>query len=133
MARILQTSQLSRDVYEEGDYKVGPSGDLATASGVDALLYRIDRMLVTNPGEIYHRPSWGIGIVRFLNQPNNANTAARLRNEIIRNVSADPDVEKVIAVGIKREDNGVIVSVRLIARGGLQVEQGYGFQIGEHG
>lgn len=124
-----QEAQLGTDIYQEADMRVGSNGDLSTISGVDGLKYRIDRMLVTNPGEIFHRPEWGVGVVRYLNRPNNANTAAQLRNAIIRHVSKDPDVERVVRVGIKREEHGAVVSVELIARGGIPISQAYGFEI----
>jgi len=129
MVTRYQQAQLGTDIYQEADFRIGSNGDLCTASGIDGLKYRIDRMLLTAPGEIFHRPDWGVGIIRFLNRPNNANTIAQLRNAIIRNVSKDPDVERVVRVGIKREEHGVIVSVELIAKGGVPVSQAYGFEI----
>lgn len=129
MVTRYQQAQLGTDIYQEADFRIGSNGDLCTASGIDGLKYRIDRMLLTSPGEIFHRPEWGVGIIRFLNRPNNANTIAQLRNAIIRNVSKDPDVERVVRVGIKREEHGVIVSVELIAKGGVPVSQAYGFEI----
>lgn len=129
MVTKLQEAQLGTDIYEESDFKVSSSGDLAIVSGVSALLYRIDRMLITNPGEIFHRPTWGVGIISFLNQPNNANTVARLRNAILRNVSKDPDVLKVTGVNIRRQETGAIIKVSLIARGGVPISQDFGFEV----
>jgi len=129
MVTRFHESQLGRDIYQESDFRVSSRGDLATVSGVQSLIYRIDRMLVTNPGEIFYRPDWGVGIVRYLNQPNNANTAAKLRNAIIRHVSKDPDVEKVVRVGIKREEHGVIISLALVAKRGVSVVQDFGFEV----
>ncbi len=127
---VLHESILRRDVFQENDMKVGPGGDLSTVAGVDSLLLRIDRMLVTNPGEIFHRPDFGIGIIRFLNQNNTADNAARLHNEIKRNLAKDPDIERVVQVKLERRDAQVTVRVVVTAIGGITVGADFGYQNG---
>lgn len=121
MPQVLHESTLGRDVYQENDMKVNPRGDLSTVAGVDSLLLKIDRMLVTNPGEVFHRPDFGIGIIRFQNQPNTADNAVKLRNEIVRNLAKDPDIERVLEVKVQRQEHKVFVRVSVVAKGGVMV------------
>lgn len=123
-----QESILGRDIFQENDIRVTPSGDLETVAGLDAYLQRIDRMLVTNPGEIFHRPEFGIGIYRFLNQPNTSDNVAKLYNAIRSNISNDSQTERVDAINIERSEDQVIVNIQVIAKGGVPVGAEFGFR-----
>lgn len=130
MATKLLSSTLGRDIYQADDYKRTPTGDIATVSGLENLLLRIDRMLITNPGEIFHRPDFGIGIRRFLNQSNSSDQIARMKNAIIKNLSQDSDIQKVSAVQVRRQETGVVVRIAFIPKGAsAEVQQDFGFKI----
>lgn len=123
-------SVFTTDIYQENDRRVSPYGDLETVTGIDGLLLRIDRMLATSPGEILHRPEFGIGIHRFLNQSNTADNVAKLVNEIRRNLASDPDIERVLKVTAQRSEDEVRVDVFIKPVGFEPIGAEYSFNNG---
>jgi len=52
-----------------GDLLVGPTGDLAAASGSGAVTQRILRRLLTNLGDYIWNPTYGAGLPGFVGTP----------------------------------------------------------------
>lgn len=58
---------LGTDIIHRSDLQRAATGDLATVSGMDNLRIALFHRLVTVPGTIVHRPSYGVGIKRYQN------------------------------------------------------------------
>jgi phage baseplate assembly protein W len=99
---------LGRDVYSSADRLVTGSGGYALAEGLANLRLALWRLLITAPGELYHRPDYGIGIRRHLNQPMGAARMRELRTEIIAQVAKDPRISKVVNVSLSLDASGVL-------------------------
>jgi hypothetical protein len=110
------------DLAYPGDLVVRGSGDLERTTGIGALLANFARALITTPGELFWRPTYGVGATEFLNLPVSAGNIAELKNRIRRNLSADPAVEQVDdpVVSIAADGSGLIeidVFVRIAGHG----------------
>jgi phage baseplate assembly protein W len=58
-------------------------------SGSDAVAQSLRAVLLTEPGERIGRPTFGVGLRRYLFAPNNLTTRAAIRQEIIDAVDRD--------------------------------------------
>lgn len=58
--------------------------DLAEATGNDLVAQRIVRGLLTEPGELVHRPEWGAGLRSYQNEPTTATTRQQLVHDADR-------------------------------------------------
>lgn len=56
--------------------------DLRRLEGDDLIRQRLIRFLFTRPGEMPHRPDWGLALQDFRNKPPMPETYRRLRNRI---------------------------------------------------
>lgn len=64
--------------------RVGPDGGFVWSSGEDNIRESIAIILKTEPGERVGVPDYGAGLARFLFEPNNAGTHARMREAMQR-------------------------------------------------
>jgi phage baseplate assembly protein W len=64
--------------------RVGADGRLAWSEGEDSIRESIGVILKTDPGERVGLPEFGAGLGRFLFEPNNAGTHARMQDAIVR-------------------------------------------------
>ncbi len=81
------------------DLSVGPTGDLALASGSLLGQQRVLRRLMTNPGDYIWQPGYGAGLARFIGQPGNASRIqAVIRGQIFKEAAVARTPEPVIAV-----------------------------------
>jgi phage baseplate assembly protein W len=104
------------DLRFELDYFVMGSGDLERTQGLEALKASFARSLVTTPGEIFWRPTFGIGITDFLNQRPTAAMIHEVKNRIRSTLLSDPAVEEVSKLDVIASADGsfqVHVTVRI--------------------
>lgn len=81
------------------DLAVGPTGDLAAASGSALGVQRVLRRLLTNPGDYIWRLGYGTGLGRFVGQPANAlQIGALVRAQIFQEAAVAREPEPVTAV-----------------------------------
>jgi phage baseplate assembly protein W len=76
------------------DLAVGPTGDIAVASGSALGQQRVLRRLLTNPGDYIWHTDYGAGLAGFVGQPARAaQIRAVIRSQIFREpvVSATPE------------------------------------------
>jgi len=59
-----------------------PENDLAPTSGVDLVIQKIIRGLLTRPGEIHHRPRWGAGLRDYQNKPPTDDILQEIANRV---------------------------------------------------
>jgi phage baseplate assembly protein W len=105
-AASLNTDRLYTDldipVDPSGSIRPSPSGDVASLSGRDNLTRAIMRRLVTQPGSLVHRPTYGCGVLGYIGLANSPATRSKLANAIRANLLQDrrlKDVTVSLAVG----------------------------------
>jgi phage baseplate assembly protein W len=82
-----------------GDLGVGPTGDLATATGETEVQQRLLRRLLTSPDEYIWQPGYGAGLARFIGQPGSAlRIKAVVRSQIFKEPSVARSPEPIIDV-----------------------------------
>ena len=79
----------------EGTIAVTPTGDVPMLSGRSCLLRDVQRRLVTMPGALIHRPTFGAGAVGYIGVANSAANQSRLANAARRNLLADARLKEV--------------------------------------
>ena len=83
------------DLLFQLDYAVTGARDLERTRGLEALKASFARALVTKPGEIFWRPTYGIGITDFLNRATTAQMIHEVKNRIKTTLLSDPAVESL--------------------------------------
>lgn len=120
-----EAEALYTDLYWDGDYEKDPQGgpsytnDLMTISGLENYKLSVERMLITSPGELWHRPEYGVGVRDFLNAPDKHEYRSRLRNRIRTHLTKDPRTEKVLKISTSHfpEESKIEVDIAVIAKG----------------
>jgi phage baseplate assembly protein W len=64
-------------------FPLAPAGGFATVAGADAVDQALRILLLTEPGERIGRPSYGVGLRRFLDAPNSLSTRTLIRERIL--------------------------------------------------
>lgn len=60
--------------------------DLEEITGNELARQRVNRMLITRPGDIVHRPEWGGGLLEFQNEPPTPTVRQTILNRANRNL-----------------------------------------------
>lgn len=100
-----------------GDYEVAPNGDWKLAQGREALRQSIIRRILTNPGEWQTLPDFGVGARLFVKARNTRATREELKSRIKAQVTSDPRVDKVAQIVVEDIDDGIKISVEVLAVG----------------
>lgn len=85
-----------------GSIRWPTSGDVPTLSGRDNLLRAVARRLVTQPGALVYRPTYGCGVLGYIGTANAPSVRAKLAIAIRKNLLQDTrlkDVSVTVAVG----------------------------------
>jgi phage baseplate assembly protein W len=102
------------DLFQQfgSDLSIGPTGDLALASGTTLVQQRVLRRVLTNPGDYIWQPGYGARLARYVGQPTNPlQIRATIRSQIFQEPSVARTPEPVIDV--EADDTGTIyVSIR---------------------
>lgn len=127
-AASLDTDRLLTDldipVDPSGTIRVSASGDVGRLSGRDNLTRAITRRLVTQPGSLVHRPTYGCGVLGYLGLANGPATRSKLANTIRANLLQDrrlKDVSVSLAVGAPDDPSAtgtITVTLSLTLRDG---------------
>jgi hypothetical protein len=89
------------------DLTVGPTGDLAVASGSALGQQRVLRRLLTNPGDYIWQLDYGAGLAGFVGQPARvAQIRAVIRGQIFREAAVATTPEPV--VDVQFDGNGTL-------------------------
>jgi phage baseplate assembly protein W len=98
MANI--TEFLGRDIRHYKDYVRTSSGDRERIEGLDNYKEACLRRIITTPGSIVHRPTYGVGAKDYLNAPSTLSKQRELAKKIEEQLMQDPRTEKVSGVSI---------------------------------
>lgn len=91
------------DIWHQfgSDLVLGPTGDLATATGTVLTQQRILRRLLTNPGDYVWHTDYGAGLGQFVGQPARpAQIRAVIRSQIFQEPSVARRPEPVIDIWV---------------------------------
>ena len=124
------------DIYHQfgSDLLLGPTGDLAPASGSLLGQQRVLRRLLTNPGDYVWQLTYGAGLAQFVGQPADALTiTAIIRSQLFKESAVATSPAPVIDVASALDRSGsVAVEVRY-ADGATDVSQVLTFTVGPQG
>lgn len=119
---------LGKDLYFDGDTRVGPSGDYVLVRGLEALRQSIYRRLLTRPGEFKLRPTYGVGVLSYVKKRLNVSELDELKGRIVDQLSLDDRIEQVRDVQIERTENQIRINVVIQAAGETLKFQPFDFQ-----
>ncbi len=108
------TDSLKNDVA----FSKTSSGDLGTINGLMNLERALFRRLVTVPGTLVHRPTYGVGVLLYQNAPATFAIQQKLSSLIQEQFEQDPRVESVTSVQFITEDDPrmtkIAVSIKVV-------------------
>lgn len=93
-----------RDLAFTTDFVRSASGDLDTISGLPNLKEAIIRRIMTVPGSVIHRPTYGVGLRNFVNNLNSIGIQQRLAASIREQLLQDPRIEKFLGLRVSESD-----------------------------
>jgi phage baseplate assembly protein W len=99
------TEALKTDIaLVNGDLVLSSGGDLALISGIANLKAALFHRLVTVPGTLVHKPTYGVGITQYENSCSSFSVQQKLATLIQEQFALDPRVQSVDTVSISSED-----------------------------
>lgn len=111
---------LKTDISLMGDMMVTSGGDLATVSGLANVQQALWHRLITIPGSLVHRPTYGIGIGLYQNDIGSFANQQKIATVIQDQFAQDPRVQSVDAVAFTVDDDTpelTIISVSMTING----------------
>lgn len=119
---------LKTDISFKSDFVPTPSGDLDIIAGLDNLKEALFRRLLTTPGSLIHRPTYGVNIKKFQNSVSNLDGQRKLALAIQEQFKQDERVESVLGIQVKIDDKApdrieILVRVNVVGYG----ETSFGF------
>lgn len=109
--------ELGVDVKITGDYEKSATGDVQLIDGLQNLKEAIYRRILTTPGEVIHRPSYGVGLKRYTNRPSNIYNQQELANAIRLNILNEQRIERINSISCQWVDNIVHINISVVAYG----------------
>jgi hypothetical protein len=101
------------DVFLEwgADIGAGPTGDLALATGTDAINQRICRRLLTNAGDYLWDLDYGGSLGLFVGAPVDSNAIeAIIRSQLTLETAVPADPPPTVSLSVANQATGVITS-----------------------
>lgn len=99
---------------ETGQMLMDAQRDIVFSTGEDELRQRVLHGLLTNPGEIPHRPDWGVGLTMLQNSSVDSADLSKLSADIrtfLGNSQYYPEIVAVDSITYKRENQQVSINV----------------------
>lgn len=115
---------LKEDIALVGDLVCGSNGDIGTIAGLNNLKIALFHRLITIPGTLVHRPSYGVGISLFQNAINSFWVQQKIADLIAEQFAQDVRVQSVSSVSIIVDDNNpelVKITVSIIPVGYTEI------------
>lgn len=116
------TDLLGTDLAFTDDFQISPTGDFDTLSGTDNVKQAIFRRLMTVPGTLLHRPTYGVGLISFQDAPLTLGVKRQLAQRIGEQLPLDPRIKKVVSVSVSSADNTpatvtIVIVVEVVSLG----------------
>ncbi len=110
MANVTQA--LGVDIaHVRGDLVRASNGDQGTIRGLPNLKVALFHRLMTVPGTLVHRPTYGVGVMLYQNSLNSFSMQQKLAAKIQDQFSLDPRVQSVTSVSIDFTDQNPQLSI----------------------
>lgn len=107
-----------RDLEHKSDYVPAPNGDFQIIKSIYNLKQQLFHRLITVPGSIVHRPTYGVGVQLWQGIISSSANQQRLAAKIKEQFELDFRVKQVTGVRIEEKGNGLfIVTYRAEAKG----------------
>lgn len=121
------------DIFRTDFYfDVTSTGDIDRVSGLTNLREAIFRRLITTPGTLVHRPTYGVGIKRFQNDLNRLSKKKELASLIQEQISQDERVVSVLGVLISEDpSNSSLVNINIRVEAVGIGEVNFSYQVGD--
>lgn len=97
-------------IREEG------AGDINTIEGLENVKEALRRRLITRPGEVVHRPEYGVGLPDYLNAPATLPVKQALAAKIATQFARDPRVQEILGIQMETTDfspDKTVITVRV--------------------
>lgn len=91
---------LKNDIAHVGDMVLTPGGDLGQISGLANLKRALFHRLITVPGTLVHRPTYGVGVGLYQNGLSSFSKQAELATRISDQFAQDARVLSVTSVSV---------------------------------
>lgn len=114
--RDVMGARFGIDLRFPGDFTVLPNEDLELTTGSDGVRGALTRALITEPGEIYWRTGYGVGLLSLLNLPVNAALLAEIKRRIRSSFEGEADVERLERLEVTAAPSGDLVEVEVRVR-----------------
>ncbi len=95
------TEAFGTDSAHKGDLVITSSGDIGRISGLDNYKNAIFHRIMTVPGSLVHRPTYGVGVAAYQNAPTSFGIQQKLALLIEEQIAQDARTERV---------NGIVIS-----------------------
>lgn len=92
------------DMAFNGDLVKKSDGDLEGITGLSNFKQALFQRLITTPGTLVHRPTYGVGLKDFQNAPNTLANQRKIAARIKEQFELDPRVEEVLGVRVEVDD-----------------------------
>ena len=94
-----------RDLYfRKGFRQATDTGDLATEEGLENYRQALIRRMITVPGSVAHRPTYGVGLPMYQNAPNTFATKRDLALKVQDQLAQDSRTAEVLGVTVEFDD-----------------------------
>lgn len=97
--------------HTQGDFVKTSNGDLGTVSGLANYKLALFHRLITTPGDYVHRPTYGVGILRYQNGLSSFAKQQELATKIKEQFLLDPRTQSVSSVSIANSDENPQLTV----------------------
>ena len=91
------------------EYLLASTSDLKLTKGANAVKNNITRALVTEPGELFWAPNYGVGLIGLINAPASADMFDKIRNRVKATLSSNPDVDEIKRVDVFEQGDGLYI------------------------
>ena len=92
------------DIAHKSDLLDNSTGDLDTIGGKENIKNALFHRIVTEKGTIIHRPTFGVGIKSYQNEPNSIANQLKIAGDIKKELEQDSRVDEVKEVSLLRDD-----------------------------
>lgn len=118
------------DLAFDDDLIDSPSGDIDVAGGLTNLKNSIFRRIITTPGSLIHRPTYGVGLKLFQNATGSLENIRKLTRDIEAQLKQESRIEEIKSIAVSNPEAGMFkIAIGVIAKGYGLVN--YDFLIGD--
>ncbi len=96
------------------EYLLDSQTDIQLTEGLETVKANIARALITEPGELFWAPDYGVGLPAFLNQNVTAEMFEEIRNRIRASLEVNDDIVDIRSIEAELQDSQIIIDVQFV-------------------